>query len=271
MRHDTKAYVWKKNLERRKEDRRKKVVDGIIIKDYDRRKEEEKDSPYNGTERRSSEDIRSGKDRRFSYDLPTVIKSSEKYIFFLHGKIVEKHGPNGIHPLFGIYDYHGIVKSIANCGFTVISEIRPEGTKPDKYAGKIVRQIKTLLTNGIPPEQITVAGFSKGATISLLVSSKLRNPVVNFVVMSGCSDDGTHVWKHYNKLIDQSIQFIQGRFLYIYDISVQKCDICQRILKNTSNETTFNEIKVKNGLSHSLFYRPRRDWLEPIVEWIDQK
>ncbi len=271
MRHDTKAYVCQKNIERRKKDRRKKVVDGIITNDYDRRKEEEKDSPYNGTERRSSEDRRSGKDRRFFYDLPSTINPLAKYIFFLHGKIAEMNGANGKHPCFGVYDYHGIVRSISNFGFTVISEIRPEGTKLDKYAGKIVRQIKTLLTYAIPPEQITVAGFSKGATISLLVSSKLRNPVVNFVVMSGCSNDGTYVRKHHNKLIDQSIQFIQGSFLYIYDISVQKCDICQRILKNTSNETTFNEIKVKNGLGHSLFYRPRRDWLEPLVEWIDQK
>jgi len=90
-------------------------------------------------------------------------------------------------------------------------------------------------------------------------------------LMSGCSHKGTHVRRSYKKLIGQSVQSMKGRFLSIYDESDPKCDICQRILKNTSNETTFNEIKVKNGLGHSLFYRPRRDWLEPIVEWIDQK
>jgi len=41
----------------------------------------------------------------FSYDLPPAISPSAKYIFFLHGKIAEKHGPNGIHPCFGIYDF----------------------------------------------------------------------------------------------------------------------------------------------------------------------
>jgi hypothetical protein len=95
------------------------------------------------------------------YDLPSVISPSAKYIFFLHGKIAEKHGPNGIHPCFGIYDYHGIVNSFVKCGFTVISEIRPQGTKLDKYAGKIARQVKTLLANSIPPEQITLLDLLK--------------------------------------------------------------------------------------------------------------
>ena len=208
---------------------------------------------------------------KFFYDLPSVISPSEKYIFFLHGKIAEKHGPNGMHPCFGIYDYHGIVKSFANCGFTVISEIRPEGTKLDQYAKKIARQIKTLLSNGIPPEQITVAGFSKGATISLLVSSKLRNPEINFVVMAFCGHNGARVRKQHNKLMGRSLHFMQGQFLSIYDFSDQRCDVCQRILKNVSAKVAFKEIKLKNGLGHSLFYRPRRDWIEPVAEWINQK
>ena len=207
----------------------------------------------------------------FFYDFPSSISPSAKYIFFLHGKIVEKHGPSAIHPCFGIYDYHGIVKSLTNSGFNVISEIRPEGTKLEKYAKKVVRQIKTLLTNGIPPEQITVAGFSKGATIALLVSSKLRNPEVNFVVMGVCSHNGARVRKHYHKLIDQSVQFMQGRFLSIYDAFEKKCEVCQRILKNASANVTFEEIMLKNGLGHGLFYRPRRDWIEPVTEWINQK
>ena len=240
---------------------------------------------------------------KLSYDLPLAINPSAEYIFFLHGKIVETYGPNGTHSSFGIYDYHGIVKAfesrgfkvisdVSVCkllislyaklpkssfkafesrGFKVISDVRPKGTKLYKYAEKIVRQIKTLLAYGLPPEQITVVGFSKGSAITLLVSTKLKISGVNFVLMSGCSHKGTHVRRRYKKLIDRSVQFMQGRFLSIQDESDPKCDICQRILKNTSNETTFNEIKVKNGLGHSLFYRPRRDWLEPIVEWIDQK
>ena len=66
---------------------------------------------------------------KFCYELPLAINPLAKYIFFLHGKIVEMYGPNGIHSCFGIYDYHGIVKSFAKHGFTVISEIRAEGNR----------------------------------------------------------------------------------------------------------------------------------------------
>ncbi len=58
MRNDNKIYVWQKNLARRKKDRHKKVADGTIIMDYERRKEEEKDDRYIGVERRRSEDRR---------------------------------------------------------------------------------------------------------------------------------------------------------------------------------------------------------------------
>ena len=64
MRRDLKTYVWMKDIERRKKDRREKVGDGIIIEDYDRRKEEEKGERYVGVERRRNEDRRSGKNRR---------------------------------------------------------------------------------------------------------------------------------------------------------------------------------------------------------------
>ena len=64
MRRDLKIYVWMKDIERREKDRRKKVADGIMIKDYDRRKKKEKDERNIGVERRRSKDRRRGKDRR---------------------------------------------------------------------------------------------------------------------------------------------------------------------------------------------------------------
>ena len=208
---------------------------------------------------------------KFSYNLPSVINPSARYIFFLHGKFVERHGPNGRHPCFGIYDYHGIVESFRNRGFVVISEVRPKGTKLDKYARKIERQIKTLMSYGLSPKQITVVGFEKGSAITLLASARLKDFGVNFVMMSGCSHKGTHVLGRYSKLIDQSVQSMQGRFLYIYDVSDQKCDVCRRILKNASAEVTFKEMMLNSGLGHSLFYLPRREWIEPVTEWISKE
>ena len=57
MRNDNKIYVWQNN-----KDRRERVIDGIMIEDYDRR---QKDDPnYNSPERRSGEDRRSVKDEK---------------------------------------------------------------------------------------------------------------------------------------------------------------------------------------------------------------
>jgi len=208
---------------------------------------------------------------KFSYNLPSVINPSARYVFFLHGKIVEKHGLNGRHPCFGIYDYHGIVKSFRNQGFVVISEIRPEGTKLDKYAKKVERQIRALLTFGLSPEQITVVGFSKGSAIALLVSTRLKDLGINVVLMSGCTHNGAHVPGRYRKLVRHSVQSMKGSFLYIYDASDQKCDVCRKILKNVSGEPPFKEMMLKNGLGHGLFYQPRKDWMEPVTEWISQE
>jgi hypothetical protein len=207
---------------------------------------------------------------KFSYNLPSVINPSARYVFFLHGKFVERYGSNGRHPCFGFYDYHAIVKSFRKRGFIVISEVRNKGTKLDEYARKTVREIETLLSYGISPEQITVVGFSKGGAITLLVSGMLKNFRINFALMFGCSFNDKRVLDNHIKFIEQSIQYMQGRFLYIYDVTEQKCDVWQRILKNTHANGTFKEMMLKNGLGHSLFYRPIRDWIEPLTEWIIQ-
>lgn len=63
---EKKEYVWKKKRRRsadtgKSEDRRQKIVDGIVIQDYERRLEP--DDPYDGDEKRCGNDRRE-KDRR---------------------------------------------------------------------------------------------------------------------------------------------------------------------------------------------------------------
>lgn len=63
MRHNPKTYIWEKYKDHREKDRREKVIDGIVVEEYDRR---QKDDPnYNGPERRSGVDRRrSGMDKK---------------------------------------------------------------------------------------------------------------------------------------------------------------------------------------------------------------
>ena len=64
---EEKEYTWKKKRRRsadtgKSKDRRQKVVDGIIIQDYERRLES--DAPHDGDEKRCGKDRREEKDRR---------------------------------------------------------------------------------------------------------------------------------------------------------------------------------------------------------------
>ena len=51
--------------------------------------------------------------------------------------------------------------------FVVISEQRPRNTDVEEYAGKVTGQITALLDAGVPAENITVLGASKGAAIAI--------------------------------------------------------------------------------------------------------
>jgi hypothetical protein len=203
-----------------------------------------------------------------SYDIPPTVDPSARYLFFLHGMNVEKSGPYGEHPQHGAYDYYGILKAFADLGFTVISEIRPMGTNPSRYAEKVARQVETLLAGDVPPEHIIITGFSKGGVITFFVSARLVNPRVNFVVMAGC---GKGRFQHsYTRVLRQVAPYLQGRFLSIYDGSDQAADTCKMAFAMASGGTTSMEIKLRTGLGHGLFYRPRKDWLEPVIDWINR-
>ena len=206
---------------------------------------------------------------KFSYDLPATIDPSSKYLFFLHGMFSEIYGLNNIHPFYGEYDHYGILKAFEDHGFTVVSEVRRRGINPYKYAGKVARQIRALLGNNISPEQITVAGFSKGGFITLYTAEKLKNPKINYVVLSGFRNKVDRFLGKYKKQINSSSPFMQGRFLYIYDRPNVKCMICQRAFRLASDKITYSEIKIDNGWGHGLFYQPREAWIEPVVEWMN--
>ena len=102
-----------------------------------------------------------------SYALPSTINVSAKFLFFLHNYYVETYGTDGD------CKYYDLLNAFADSGFTVISEVRSGKIIPCDYALKTVSQIKSLLDAGVPPENITVAGHSKGGVITLCVSSIL--------------------------------------------------------------------------------------------------
>jgi hypothetical protein len=70
------------------------------------------------------------------------------FVYYLHGKIVEDSGPEGVSPKFGRYDYPGILAALRRPGI----------------------------------------GASKGSVIAMLVSTRLQVPGVRYVLLANCND-----------------------------------------------------------------------------------
>lgn len=69
----------------------------------------------------------------------------------------------------------------------MIAELRTEKTNPHRFARtRVLEQVQALRAAGVPAHRITVAGFSKGGLISLIVAAQAREPKLNIVNMAGC-------------------------------------------------------------------------------------
>jgi hypothetical protein len=190
--------------------------------------------------------------------LPTEIDPDDRYLFYLHGAIIETQGLRPKHPRFGVYEYQAILDSLAARELVVISEARQAGTDVAEYAQKVVHQIETLLSAGVLPERISVVGHSKGGTIAILTSSFLKNDRVNFAFLACCGD-----WMLENPAVD-----LHGRILSIYEASDDWAGSCQKAFDKTTHSLLTREIEIQTGLGHGAFYRPISEWVKPVVAWV---
>jgi hypothetical protein len=180
-----------------------------------------------------------------------------RYVYYLHGKIVEDSGPRGVSPRFGAYDYPGIIAALSKPGIKVISEIRPRNTDPSAYADKVVRQIKGQLAHGLPPSDITVVGASKGSVIATLISTRLQVRGVRYVLLADCNDWLMRTWH----------PRLSGEVLSIYEASDDIGGTCGPIVKASPAVTRFKEIRLNTGLGHGIVYRPLASWVRPALAW----
>ncbi|PKO11596.1 MAG: hypothetical protein CVU39_28510 [Chloroflexi bacterium HGW-Chloroflexi-10] len=196
------------------------------------------------------------------YAFPAVFDPSQSYLFYLHGKIIEDQGIPAISPKYGEYEYAAILETLSSKGFVVISEKRPKNTDGMKYAERVVAQVMKLLKAGVPARNITVAGASKGAGITLLVSSLLRNQEGNFVVMGTCDPDTIKEWK-------QNKSFLNGNVLAIYDSVDEYAGSCQELFEMSEGHgiARHKEIVLQVGTGHGILYHPLDEWILPTIEW----
>jgi hypothetical protein len=193
-------------------------------------------------------------------DVPGKIDARARYLFYLHGRIIEDKGVRPVHERHGVYEYQKILETFAGAGFAVISEARAKDTDFGQYAAKVVAQINALLEAGVAPRGITVVGASKGSIIAMYVSSLLKQRDVNFVIMAGCGELA---------LKNASLN-LYGRVLSIYDASDEGLGTCESLFARSEGLNQRKEIKINLKLGHGFLYRPYKEWIEPAVEWAKQ-
>ena len=193
---------------------------------------------------------------------------AEKYLFYLHGKILEDQGiPRPRSERYGYYEYEKIVETFHSRGFTVRSEIRPPNTQVLAYAEKIAGEIRGLLRSGVAPGRITVVGASKGGVIAIFISALLQERDIHFVFLASCHE------AVYRNLQEMGMR-IAGNILSIYDAADDTgCGSCRNFIAAAREKRLgrYKEIVLHMALGHGFLYRPYAEWVEPVVAWANDE
>jgi hypothetical protein len=196
------------------------------------------------------------------YAFPEQIDPAGQYLFYLHGKIIEDQGLPAVSPDYGEYEYAAILQRLSNQGFRVISEQRPKDTDGWEYAQRVTEQVSELLDAGVPPENITIVGASKGAGIAIFVSNQVKNEQVNYVPMAICAPDTVA------ELIQEQV-VLYGNVLSIYDSVDEYAGSCAELFEYSQGKGLgrHEEIVLQVGSGHGVLYQPLDEWVMPVVEW----
>jgi hypothetical protein len=200
------------------------------------------------------------------YGFPTQIDPTKRYLFYMHGKIIEDQGLPAISPEYGEYQYEGILDTLESYGFVIISEQRPKDADGWEYARRGASQVGALLRAGVPPDSITVVGASKGASIATGVSYLVGNPDVNYVLLGSCHPTLIEQWK-------QQGVTLSGNVLAIRDVADDEYSgSCSELfyLSQGKGLSRRDEIVLHVGTGHGILYHPLPEWVLPTIHWASQ-
>lgn len=194
------------------------------------------------------------------YDrFPDQIRPDERYVIYSHGLIVEGTDPRPKHPEFGTYDFPAIKRALFDGGgFNLIAHQRPANTDIGEYVSTLESWVRRLVDAGVKPSRITLVGFSRGALLTALASSRVKDVGLNTALMAVCSDGG---------IAGGPVISLAGRFLSLYETS-DVVGSCESLAKNSPGLSSFDEVAISTGLKHGAFYRPLPEWVEPLRRWI---
>jgi len=211
-------------------------------------------------------------------DVPDAPDTNAHYVFYMHGLFPENRGADAFHqPYNKRYETTALAKAFSENGFTLITEIRKQGTKIEDYANKVAAQIKKLTDAGVSPSNIAVVGHSKGGVITLVTSSVAGHEGVSYVVLSGCALPTTisigneRPREDYVRFIEKYAAGAKGRMLSLFDAEDDITKTCKEF-SDVASGLKFEEQELKTGArrgyGHAIFYSPDPKWFDIAVKWI---
>lgn len=191
---------------------------------------------------------------------PADPKPDGRYVFYLHGIGLEQDPTKAKED-----EWRAIVRALEGKGFVVMTELRRVNTDVRDYAKKISDQAKSLMAKGVPPENITVLGYSKGGMIALSASAWTQEPRMNYVILAGC---GTDKRPEVHRAQRAGAPRYKGRMLSIFDAADPEFGSCQTLFDAAGAGVRGSERRIETGLGHQAFSRISAVWFDPTVEFI---
>ncbi|MEJ2178674.1 MAG: hypothetical protein P8Y12_12270 [Gammaproteobacteria bacterium] len=188
---------------------------------------------------------------------PDTIDPFKHYIFYMHGNYVEKNGPHKK------YKYYEVLDALDAKGLVVIGEARGK-TNMAKYAKVVTGQVKRLLRAGVPADNITVAGHSRGGFISMQVASNLQKVKIRFGALAACGLKGTTFFKPYKDFLKKRAAEMKGNFLVMWEQSDDVAGNCDKAM-NKNGGVKYTNVELMVGGGHELFYEPNAAWIDPLA------
>jgi hypothetical protein len=116
------------------------------------------------------------------------------------------------------------------------------------------------LKAGVKAKNIILVGASSGWEIILQADDLLKNKKLKYVVMGGCWPD---TYKSFSSLQ------LYGKYLSIIETS-DPHGTCASLFTTRNPVKNYKEVTLNTGLSHGFFYKGRKEWIDPIMEWFKE-
>ena len=183
---------------------------------------------------------------------------AKKHIIFLHNKFLETHTINDPHPKYGKVQLNEINQKFKKAGFSVLINKRHSSTDHDSAVNQVIHQIDSIHKTNLK-DTITVIGTSKGGYLAQMVSSKLKNPKINFVFIGSFQQSDIKEYPNIN---------FCGNILTIHEKS-DPFGVSAIARKQTSKLPipNFKEIELNTGLNHGFLFQALDSWITPCIKW----